>query len=87
MHWMASIKAEAKTLLCMMTFSMEATVGPNDDVVPIATKFRTKLKSAGATEKLKARICSRGDMQRKGQWDTWCPIAAGFFAMAARQRC
>jgi hypothetical protein len=91
-HWIASVKAELKTLLCMMTFSMDITVGPDDDIIPVTTKFRTKLKSTGAIKKLKARICLRGDMQQKGQWDTWCPIAGFralriFLAMAARQRC
>jgi hypothetical protein len=91
-QWIASIKAELKTLLCVMTFSMDVTVGPDDDIIPVTAKFRTKLKSTGAIEKLEARICLHGDMQQKGQWDTWCPIAGFralciFLAMAARQRC
>ncbi len=32
-------------------------------------------QTTGEIEKLKTRLCPRGDLQERGQWDTWCPIA------------
>jgi hypothetical protein len=63
-----------------------------DKLIPVTAKFRTKLKSTGAMDKLKVRICLRSNMQQKGEWDTWCPIAGFralriFLAMSARQKC
>ena len=66
--------------------------GLHHDLIAATAKFRTKLTSADAINKLKLRICLRGDMQQKGHWDTWCPIAGFralriFLAIRARQKC
>jgi hypothetical protein len=91
-HWTASLRTELATLLRMETFSKNANMNAQDVIIPVTAKFRTKLKSTGAVEKLKARICLRGDMQQRGEWDTWCPIAGFralriFLSMSARQKC
>ena len=85
LHWIASMRKELLTLLCMQTFD-------KDFAITVTTKFRTKLTSTGAIDKLKARICLRGDMQTKGHWDIWCLIAGFralriFLAIGALQRC
>jgi hypothetical protein len=76
----------------MNTFMLLLEMEPDDVIMPTTTKFRTKLLSTGEIDKLKIRICLRGDLQEKGQWDTWCPVAGFralriFLAIAARQRC
>jgi hypothetical protein len=76
----------------METFTPIVTVESDDMIIPVTAKFRIKLTSTGAMDKLKGRICLRGDMQTKGHWDTWCPIAGfralrTFRAIAARQKC
>ncbi len=90
-HWISSLKEEVNTLFKMQTFEI-VTLETDDVITPTTTKFRTKLKSTGEIEKLKTRVCLRGDLQERGQWDTWCPIAGFralriFLAIAARQRC
>ena len=74
-HWAKSFKAELNTLLRMKTFAIEEK--PRDEpVIPVTAKFRVKLQSNGKVEKLKTRICLRGDKQQElTDWDTWCPIA------------
>ena len=59
----------------MKTFAIEEE--PRDEpVIPVTAKFRVKLQSNGKVEKLKTRICLRGDKQQElTDWDTWCPIA------------
>jgi hypothetical protein len=91
-HWIASLRKELLTILRMSTFSKTVSMTPNDVIIPVTAKFRTKLTSTGAIDKLKGRICLRGDMQQRGDWDTWCPIAGfralrTFLAIAARMRC
>ena len=74
-HWAKSFKAELNTLLRMKTFAIEEK--PHDEpVISVTAKFRVKLQSNGKVEKLKTRICLRGDKQQElTDWDTWCPIA------------
>ena len=38
--------------------------------------FKTKLNPYGSLDKLKARICVRGDMQIKDQTNNWSPTAS-----------
>jgi hypothetical protein len=89
--WIASLRKELLTLLCMETFTPIVTVESDDMIIPMTAKFRIKLTSAGAADKLKGRMCLRGDVQTKGHWYTWCPIASfralrTFLAIAARQK-
>jgi hypothetical protein len=88
--WIASLRKELLTLLRMETFTSIITVESDDMIIPVTAKFRIKLTSTGAIDKLKGRTCLHGDMQTKGHWDTWCPIAGfralrTFIAIAARQ--
>ena len=91
-HWIESLRKELLTLLRMQTLDKEFEMTLDDIIIAVTAKFRTKLTSTGAIDKLKSRICLRGDMQTKGHWDTWCPIAGFralriFLAIAARQKC
>ena len=70
------------------TFSKEEP-GPDDIVIPVTAKFRTKIRADGMIDKLKTRVCLRGDQQGElTDWETWCPIGSfkelrPFTAMAA----
>jgi hypothetical protein len=90
--WIASLRKELLTLLRMETFMPIVTVESDDMIIPGTAKFRIKLTPTGAIDELKGRMCLRGDMQTKGHWDTWYPIAGfralrTFLAIAARQKC
>ena len=80
LHWVASLQEEILTLLRMQMFDKNFAMTLDGIIIAVTAKFRTKLTSTGAIDKLKARICLRGDRQTKGHWDTWCPIA-GFHAL------
>ena len=91
--WLKALYSEAKLLIVTMKcFSKEQ---PNDDdpIILVTAKFRTKINSDGTIDKLKARICIRGDMQAQyTEFDTWCPIGNFrdlkiFLAFAAHYKC
>ena len=51
--------------------------GPDDPIIPVTAKFRTKIKSDRTIDKLKARICLQGEKQAEmADFDTWSPIAS-----------
>ena len=59
----------------MGTFAKEEPRA-NEPIIPVTAKARVKIKSDGTVDKLKIRICLRGDKQAElVDWDTWCPIA------------
>ena len=59
----------------MGTFTKEEP-NPDEPIIPVTAKARVKIKSDGTVDKLKIRICLRGDKQAElVDWDTWCPIA------------
>jgi hypothetical protein len=91
-HWINSFRKELRVLFKMNTFSKDVTVLDTDDIIPVTAKYRTKLQSNGTIEKLKTRICLRGDLQSASEMDTWCAIAGFralkiFLAVAARTKC
>ena len=73
--WLKSFHKELKLLIVTMKcFAIEQ---PNDDdpLIPVTAKFRTKIKSDGTIDKLKTRVCLRGDQQAEmTDFDTWCAI-------------
>jgi hypothetical protein len=91
-HWINSFRKELRFFFKMNTFSEDVTVLDTDDVIPVTAKCRTKLQSNGTIEKLKTRICLRGDLQSASEMDTWCAIAGFralkiFLSVAARTKC
>ena len=65
----------------------------DDAIIPVTVKFRIKLRADGGIDKLKSRVCLRGDKQSElVDWDTWCPIAGFralriFLAFASQSKC
>ena len=75
-HWKVSFKKELSIIIDKGTFRKEEK--PDEEpVIPVTAKFRNKLKSDGSVDKLKSRICLRGDKQAElTDYDTWCPIGS-----------
>lgn len=91
--WLKSLRSELELLIHKMKVFKPEKPTENDPIIPTTTKFRTKIKPDGTVEKLKARICLRGDKQVKDEdEDTWCKIGGfnavkNFLAMAAHLKC
>ena len=58
------------------TFDTNEKALPADEVIPVKCAFKAKLNSYGGLDKLKARICVRGDMQIKDIMNNWSPTAS-----------
>ena len=73
--WGTAIQKELRGSFSSGTFDMDTQPLPNDEVVPVKLTLKTKLDSKGQLDKLKARIYLRGDMQEKGNINTWSPTS------------
>ena len=91
--WLESLKTDLTLLIVKMKTFQKENPATDDPIIPTTTKFRTKLKADGTADKLKARVCLRGDQQAKySDYDTWCPIASFrelrvFLTWAAKKKC
>ena len=88
-RWGVAIAKEIQGLFDNDTFGTNERPLPNDEVVPTKLTLKAKLNSYGGLDKLKARVCFRGDMQEKFQINLWSPTASirllkCFLADAAR---
>ena len=63
--WGTAIQKEITGLFDNDTFDTTEKALPADEVIPVKCAFKTKLNAYGGLDKLKARICVRGDMQIK----------------------
>ena len=71
-----SIKKEILGLFDNDTFDKDERALPADEVIHVKCAFKAKLNSYGGFDKLKARICIRGDMQIKDLINNWSPTAS-----------
>ena len=71
-----AIYKEIKELFDSDIFSLSDRPLPTDEIVPIKLTLKTKLNSHGGMDKLKARVCLRGDMQEKGNINVWSPTSS-----------
>ena len=74
--WGTAIKKEVLGLFDNDTFDTNERALPADEVIPVKCAFKTKLNAYGGLDKLKARMCLRGDMQIKDQDNNWSPTAS-----------
>ena len=74
--WDTAINKELTGLFDNDTFGLEESPLPNDEVIPTQLTLKAKLNSYSGLDKLKARICFRGDMQEKNQMNLWSPTAS-----------
>ena len=90
--WRKAILDEVRTQVRLETFAIEPR--PHGaEMVDVTVKFRAKQKADGFLDKLKARMCLRGDQQEERlDLDTWiaienCRGARVFLASAADKKC
>lgn len=62
--WLKALKKELKTLIDSGTFKKEACK-PNEIVIPTTEANKIKLDQDGNIDKLKVRICVRGDIHKR----------------------
>ena len=58
------------------TFLLNEKTLPADEIIPEKLACKTKLNIYGGLDKLKTRICLRGDMQIKDDFISWSPTAS-----------
>ena len=75
-RWGTAIRSELTGLFDNDTFSLADRPLPADEIIPTKLTLKTKLNSYGGLDKLKARICLRGDMQIKDGYNSWSPTAS-----------
>ena len=63
--WGDTIRAEITGLFDSGTFLLNEKPLSADEIIPTKLAMKTKLNSYGGLDKLKARICLRGDIQIK----------------------
>ena len=59
----------------MILLDLKENPLPNDEIIPTKSALKAKKNSYGELDKLKAIICSRGNMQEKNQINLWSPTA------------
>ena len=74
--WGDAIRKEIQGLFDNDTFDTNEKALPADEVIPVKLALKVKLNAYGGLDKLKARICVRGDMQIKDGLNTWSPTAS-----------
>ena len=58
------------------TFLLNRKTLPAYEIIPAKLACKTKLNINGGLDKLKARICLRGDIQIKDDFISWSPTAS-----------
>ena len=72
LEWLKSFHKELKLLIITMKCFAIEQPNKDDPLIPVTAKFRTKIKSDGTIDKLKTRVCLRGDQQAEmTDFDTW----------------
>ena len=77
--WISATRKELKQLIDSGTFDKDEKIRPGEPVIPITETNKVKLNRAGNLDKLKVRMCVRGDIQKKltpDMEDTYSPAAA-----------
>ena len=71
-----AISKEVYGLFDNDTFGLGEGLLPTDEIVPVKLALKAKLNAYGGLDKLRARICLRGDMPVKDGTNTWSPTAS-----------
>ena len=74
--WGEALRSEVTGLFDNDTFILNEKPLPADKIIPAKLACKTKLNIYGELDKLKARICLRGDMQIKDDFIFWSPTAS-----------
>ena len=75
--WFAALAKEISGLVFKRKVFAKETLFPGEQVVPLTEVFKAKLDKDGLIDKLKARVCFRGDLYRPtSQMDPYSPHAS-----------
>ena len=74
--WGEAIRSEVTGLFDNDTFLLNRKTLPAYEIIPAKLACKTKLNINGGLDKLKARICLRGDIQIKDDFISWSPTAS-----------
>ena len=70
--WLQAVRNEYNNLISNETFDLIENPNDQDTVIPTTMIFKAKSRSDGQLDKLKARFCSRGDLeQEQDNYDNW----------------
>ena len=70
------ISGEIQGLFENDTFDPNQWPLPADEILSVKLALKTKLNSNSDLDKLKARVCLRGDIQIKDNFKSWSPTAS-----------
>ena len=75
--WLSAVKHELKNLITNQTFNIKEKPKLGEQVIPTMIVFKAKTNSPGKLDKLKARCCARGDLQKElPDEDNWSSCIA-----------
>ena len=61
--WIRALRNELRLLILEKKCFKIMTPDKNEPVIPVTAKCRTKIRADGTVDKLKVRVCLRGDLQ------------------------
>ena len=78
-EWLAALKKEVLSIINTGTLDPKAEfIEGKDEVVPLMAIFKAKITSRGFLDKLKGRVCLKGDLQKQvDDENTWSPYVFG----------
>ena len=74
-QWIEAIRRELKSIV-EHTFNLDGQPLPGEQIIPLMFIFKAKINSLGGLDKLKARLCARGDLQNTEGEDIFSPTAS-----------
>ena len=74
-QWIEAIRRELKSTI-QHTFSLDGQPLPGEQIIRLMLTFKAKMNSLDGLEKLKARLCARGDLQNIEEEDIFSPTAS-----------
>ncbi len=77
--WGDSIRKVINSFFDNGTFLTSEMTFTTDDIIPVKLSLKAKLNVHGGLDKIKARICVRGDMQIKVKSNPWSPSMSSRF--------
>ena len=74
-QWIEATRRELKTIT-EHTFNLDGQPLPGEQIIPLLFIFKAKMNSSGGLDKLKSRLCARGDLQNIEGVDIFSPTAS-----------
>ena len=77
-QWIEAVRRELNTIT-ENTFNLDGQPLPGEQIIPLLLIFKAKMNALGGLEKLKSRLCARGDLQDIEGIDIFSPTASKAF--------